>query len=161
MLTMKAKYALRALCALAGAEAPRLQARQIARDARVPEKFLEAILVDLRKAGILDSKRGVRGGHALARPAAQIMIGDVIRVLDGPLAPIPCASVTAYKPCADCPDPDACAVRVLMGSVRDAMAQVLDHRNLAQLAQDAQHLHERRDRRRLGDPPRPGRTVST
>jgi Rrf2 family protein len=139
MLTMKAKYALRALCA-------RLQARQIAIVADVPEKFLEAILVELRKAGIVASKRGVQGGHALARPAEQIMVGDIIRTLDGPLAPILCASVTAYRACEDCPEPDACALRILMGDVRDAMSDVVDHRSLHQLVMDARNLQRNRKR---------------
>jgi len=131
---MKAKYALRALCALAQADPLRLQARRIAVEAKVPEKFLEAILVDLRKAGLVSSARGTVGGHRLGRPAGEIMVGDVIRVIDGPLAPIRCASVTAYRPCADCPDPDRCALRGLMADVREAMSGVLDQRSLAEFA---------------------------
>ena len=131
---MKAKYALRAHFALAQADPQLLQARRIAVEAKVPEKFLEAILVELRKAGLVASTRGIGGGHQLARPAAEVMVGDVIRVIDGPLAPIRCASVTAYKPCADCPDPDTCALRFLMADVRDAMSGVLDRRSLAQFA---------------------------
>ena len=146
MLTMKAKYALRALCVLADAGDERLQARQIASVADVPEKFLEAILVELRKAGIVASKRGVQGGHTLAQPASKIMVGDIIRALDGPLAPILCASVTAYRPCADCPDPEACALRLLMGDVRDAMSDVVDHRSLQQLAADHRKLQKKRSR---------------
>jgi Rrf2 family protein len=146
MLTMKAKYALRALCVLTDAGAERLQARQIAVAADVPEKFLEAILVELRKAGVVESKRGVQGGHTLAKPAAEIMVGDVIRTLDGPLAPIRCASVTAYKPCNDCPDPDACALRLLMGDVRDAMSDIVDHRSLQQLTQETRRLGRKRAR---------------
>ncbi len=140
MLTMKTKYALRALCALADADGASMRARQIAEVAEVPAKFLETILVELRKAGFVASKRGVQGGHALARSAAQIMVGDIIRVLDGPLAPIRCASHTAYQPCTDCPDPDACALRMLMGDVRDAMSQVVDRRSLEQLARAARGL---------------------
>ena len=131
---MKAKYALRALCALAQAYPRRVQARLIAAQAKVPEKFLEAILVELRKAGFVSSTRGIVGGHALARPAAEMMIGDVMRAIDGPLAPIRCASVTAYEPCAECPDPEHCALRFLMVDVRDAMAGVLDRRTLAEFA---------------------------
>ena len=140
MLTMKAKYALRALCALADAHPERLQARQIATVADVPEKFLEAILVELRKAGIVASKRGVQGGHSLAKPADKIMVGDIIRTLDGPIAPIRCASVTAYQPCADCIDPQACALRDLMGDVRDAMSDVIDFRSLRQFADETSRL---------------------
>jgi Rrf2 family protein len=134
MLSKKAKYALRALCALALAEPGRLQARKIAIEAKVPEKFLETILVELRNAGLIDSRRGTIGGHSLAKPAEQIMVGDIVRIIDGPIAPIRCASVTAYKPCDDCVDPDSCALRMLMGDVRDAMSDVIDQRSLRQLA---------------------------
>lgn len=134
MLSKKAKYALRALCVLALAQPERLQARRIAQEAKVPEKFLETILVELRNAGLLDSRRGVVGGHSLAKPAEQIMVGDIVRIIDGPIAPIRCASVTAYKPCDDCIDPDGCALRLLMGDVRDAMSEVIDHRSLHALA---------------------------
>ncbi len=131
---MKAKYALRALGILARVHPGRLQARLIAREAQVPEKFLETILVDLRRAGLLASTRGPAGGHALARPAAEVMVGDVIRAIDGPLAPIRCASVSAYRPCADCPEPGACGLRLLMADVREAMSGVLDRHSLAQFA---------------------------
>ena len=130
MLSMKAKYALRALAVL-GRHAPdSLPAREVAAQARVPEKFLETILLDLRRAGFLASRRGAEGGHALARAAREIALGDVIRAIDGPLAPIRCASLTAYRPCEDCPDPEQCAVRALMREVRGAIAGVLDARSL-------------------------------
>ena len=131
---MKARYALRALCALAQAYPRRRQARLIAAQARVPGKFLEAILVELRRAGFVSSTRGIVGGHALARPAAEMTVGDVIRAIDGPLAPIRCASISAYEPCADCPDPERAALRRLMVDVRDAISGVLDRRTLADLA---------------------------
>ena len=137
MLSRKAKYALRALSTLALAEPEQLQARRIAQDAKVPEKFLEAILVELRNAGIVESRRGTIGGHRLAKPAAEIMVGDIVRIIDGPIAPIRCASVTAYQPCADCIDPATCALRDLMGDVREAMSGILDHRSLLELAQAA------------------------
>ncbi len=146
MLSMKAKYALRALCALADARGERLQARQIALAAAVPEKFLESILVELRKAGILVSKRGVQGGHALARRPEDITVGEIIRTLDGPIAPIRCASVTAYRACSDCPDPGTCALRMLMGDVRDAMAEVIDNRSLQQLTLETRRLERKRTR---------------
>jgi Rrf2 family protein len=134
MLSKKAKYALRALCALALAEPGKLPARKLAKDADVPEKFLETILVELRNAGLAASLRGAGGGHTLAKPADEIMVGDIIRAIDGPIAPIRCASVTAYQPCVDCADPDSCALRLLMGDVRDAMSEVIDRRSLHQLA---------------------------
>jgi Rrf2 family protein len=135
MLSRKAKYALRALSTLARAQPEQLQARRIAREAKVPEKFLEAILVELRNAGLVSSRRGTVGGHSLARPADQIMVGEIVRVIDGPIAPIRCASVTAYQPCVDCIDPETCALRDLMGDVRDAMSDIIDHRSLLQFAQ--------------------------
>ncbi|WP_119718456.1 RrF2 family transcriptional regulator [Cognatilysobacter tabacisoli] len=134
MLTMKAKYALRALGALANSDGERLQARAIAERSGAPEKFLEAILVELRDAGLVESRRGQQGGHALSRPAEAIRIGDVIRAIDGPLAPVRCASVTAYRACAECPEPDACALRALMRDARDALAGVLDGRSLRDFA---------------------------
>ena len=134
MLSRKAKYALRALSVLALSEPGLLQARVLAAEAKVPEKFLEAILVELRNAGIVESRRGTIGGHRLAKPAAEIMVGDIVRIIDGPIAPIRCASVTAYQPCADCIDPQTCALRDLMGDVRDAMSGVIDHRSLRELA---------------------------
>ena len=101
MLTNKARYGLRAMCTLATSEQEWLQASAIAARANIPHKFLEAILVDLRRAGFVRSLRGQAGGHALARPAADIVVGDVIRAIDGPLAPVRCASMTAYEPCVD------------------------------------------------------------
>ena len=134
MLTHKAKYGLRAMCVLAHADEDWSQARTIARRARVPEKFLEAILVDLRRAGFVHSRRGQQGGHALARPASDIRVGDLIRAIDGPLAPVRCASLSAYASCTDCPDPEACAVRALMREARAALAGVLDNCSLETLA---------------------------
>ncbi len=132
---MKAKYALKALCFLTKRSLGPVPARAIAEGAGVPEKFLEAILVDLRNAGFVSSRRGLFGGHSLAREAGQIVIGDVIRSIDGPIAPLRCASVSAYAPCDDCPDPQHCAVRDLMADVRVAMCEVLDRRSLAELAE--------------------------
>src|SRR5688572_22494030 len=140
MLSRKAKYALRALAVLTRAFPERVPAGRLAREAAVPGKFLEAILVELRNARIVASKRGTDGGHTLARPAEDVMVGDIVRILDGPIAPIRCASVTAFAPCADCPDPDRCALRLLMGDVRNAMSEVIDRRSLRQLSDDTWRL---------------------
>jgi Rrf2 family protein len=140
MLTMKAKYALRAMTTLARHAPASLPARRIAVEARVPEKFLEAILLDLRKADFVRSRRGPDGGHALARTPEAIGLGDLIRAIDGPLAPIRCASLSAYRPCDDCPDPSRCAVRDVMTEVRDAIVTVLDRRSLRdQLRLEREH----------------------
>jgi Rrf2 family protein len=134
MLTQKAKYALRALVVLADAqsEGP-LPIPQVAERARAPHKFLEAILLELRRGGVLRSTRGKAGGYALAMAPAAIRLGTVIRIVDGPLALIPCASLTAYRPCSDCPDPEACAIRRLMRQVRDATAAILDDATIEEL----------------------------
>lgn len=139
---MKAKYALRALCALALQPDLLQSARSIAAHARIPEKFLESILVELRNAGFVRSRRGLQGGHALDRDAGSIMVGDIIRAIDGPIAPLRCASLSAYRPCDDCPDPERCALRDLMGDVREAMSGVLDQRSLKSLAEHSAELGE-------------------
>ncbi|MGQ9367207.1 RrF2 family transcriptional regulator [Azospirillum sp. A39] len=132
MLSQKAKYALRALIMLAERPAGELVLiADIAERENIPRKFLEAILVELRKSGLLYAKRGKSGGYRLARPPSQISFGEVIRLTDGHIAPLPCASKAAFRPCADCTDPDTCSVRWLMIQVRDATAAVLDNRTLA------------------------------
>ena len=132
MLTMKAKYGLKALADLArlpvGAV---LQTREIAQGHGISKKFLDAILADLRIAGMVKARKGPGGGFALAMPASEIFVGSVVRVLDGPLAPIPCASRTAYLACTDCPDEATCHVRRTMIEVREAIAAVLDSKSLA------------------------------
>jgi Rrf2 family protein len=134
MLTNKGKYGLKALVHLAGiAPGQTTMVAEIASTNSIPKKFLDAILLDLRNAGFVRSKKGPGGGYALARPPAEILIGAVVRALDGPLAPIACASRTAYQPCDDCADLTACAVRLTMLDVRDAMAKVLDNTTLADM----------------------------
>lgn len=130
MLSMKAKYALRAVMVLARNEKKLMQTKTIAKDADVPYKFLETILSDLRNHHIVASKRGMMGGYSLAKPSDVITIGDIIRIMDGPLAPIRCASVTAYEPCEDCPDEARCAIRNVMKDVRIAISSVLDQRTI-------------------------------
>lgn len=132
MLSNKGKYGLKALIHLARFEGPCLAA-EIAAQNQIPRKFLDAILLELRNAGILSSKKGKGGGYQLARPADGITAGQIIRILDGPLAPIACASRTAYRKCTDCPDEDTCAVHDLMLDVRDAMALILDRTSIAAL----------------------------
>jgi len=132
MLSNKAKYGLKAMIHLAGAQHLSLAA-EIARDNAIPRKFLDAILLELTRAGILSSKKGKGGGYRLARPADAVTVGQIIRILDGPLAPIACASRTAYRPCPDCGDVETCAIRGVMLDVRDAMALILDRTSIAAL----------------------------
>lgn len=134
MLTNKGKYGLKAIIHLAKLEAGETaQVADIAQKNNISKKFLDAILLDLRNAGMLRSKKGPGGGYALAKPARTIKVGAVIRALEGPLAPIACASRSAFRPCEDCGDIEACAVRSVMSEVRDAMAGVLDNTTVADL----------------------------
>lgn len=130
MLSMKAKYAIRALMVMARNERKMLASKAIAKEADVPQKFLDNILQELRKDGLVESKRGIFGGYFLVKPAAKIMMGDIIRMMDGPLAPIRCASVTAYQKCDDCGDEAACQIRKVMIDVRNSIANVLDKKSI-------------------------------
>jgi len=134
MLTAKGKYGLKALVYLAALEpGSTAHAVDIARKSNIPKKFLDAILSELRNAGIVESKRGPGGGFRLARSPRAIKAGFVIRTLDGPLAPIGCASRTAYKPCRDCKSVGKCEVRRAMTLVRDATANILDKLSIADM----------------------------
>lgn len=134
MLTNKGKYGLKAIIHLAKLEAGETaQVADIALKNNISKKFLDAILLDLRNAGMLRSKKGPGGGYALAKPARTIKVGAVIRVLEGPIAPIACASRSAFRPCEDCDDSASCAVRSVMSEVRDAMAGILDTTTVADL----------------------------
>lgn len=134
MLTKKGKYGLKAMVHLSGAEPGRpVLVTEIAEQNGIPKKFLDTILGELRNAGLLHSKKGKGGGYTLGRPASEIRVGHIIRVLDGPLAPIACASKTAYQRCDDCTDEKQCAVRMMMLEVRQAISTVLDNRTLAEM----------------------------
>jgi Rrf2 family protein len=134
MLTAKGKYGLKALVHLASLKPGQTtQAVDIAASNNIPKKFLDAILGDLRNAGIVFSKKGPGGGYVLARTPAEITVGQVIRTLDGPLAPIACASRTAYRPCRDCVNIKVCTVRLTMSKVRDAISDILDQMTVADM----------------------------
>lgn len=133
MLSMKAKYAIRALMVMAKNEKKMLSSKSIAKEADVPQKFLDTILQELRHQGLVDSKRGIFGGYFLIKQAAKIMVGDVIRIMDGPLAPIRCASVTAYERCEDCVDETTCQIRKVMIDVRNSIAGVLDKKSIKEM----------------------------
>lgn len=132
-LSKKGEYALRALIDLGiAAEVGRglVQVSEISEKQQIPIKFLEQIMQQLKEAGLVTSQRGKFGGYRLGRPAHQIPIGDVVRFIDGPLAPIGCVSQTAYEKCS-CPDEDHCGLRMLMLDVRNAIAGILDRYSLA------------------------------
>jgi Rrf2 family protein len=134
VLTKKGKYGLKAMTHLAqfppGRPVPVLD---IALAERIPKKFLDAILCELRNSGFVNSRMGKGGGYTLAREAHEISVGDIIRAIDGPLAPIACASRTRYQACDDCADEQLCAVRRLMQDAQRALSLVLDNCTLAEM----------------------------
>ncbi|SIQ32074.1 transcriptional regulator, BadM/Rrf2 family [Rhizobium sp. RU35A] len=134
MLTKKGKYGLKALIHLARLESGETAfVADIAAKNNISKKFLDTILLELRNGGLLRSKKGPGGGYALSKPANEIFIGQAIRILDGPLAPIRCASKTAFEPCEDCDHPQDCQIRATMTDVRDAIASILDNMSLEEL----------------------------
>ena len=144
-ISKKSKYGLRALFALARSygQGPILIA-DLARNARIPKKFLELILLELRNKGILASKKGKGGGYFLARDPNGITVGEVIRALDGSLAPVPCVSQTAYRRCEECDDERTCGIRAVMQDARDATAKVLDSESLAALLKREELLDQKK-----------------
>ena len=132
MISNKARYAFRALLAVAGAADGRsFTSADIAKRYAIPHKFLEQILVDLRKAGILDSRRGKNGGYVMLRPADTVSFGEVLRLFEGPLAPLPCLSRQSYRRCEDCVDEARCEIRREFGRAYEAYRRVLDSRTIA------------------------------
>ena len=133
MLTQRSRYALRAMLFLAEAppgHAP-IPMTRIAAEATVPKKFLELILAELREAGLIVSTRGKMGGYKLSRPTHLVSLGEIVRVIEGPLALVPCVSRTAYRRCLDCKSEADCAIRHAMMRVRDETARILDGTSLA------------------------------
>jgi Rrf2 family protein len=134
MLSKKAKYALKALLFLSRpSDRGLVLISEIATAERIPRKFLEAILVDLKVHGLLHSLRGKNGGYKLAKDPDEISVGAVVRIIDGPLAPIPCVSHLYYRRCEECKDETSCEIRIVMKKVRDSTAQILDNTSLEDL----------------------------
>lgn len=154
MLSKKAEYALRALLMLSRKPPGKpVLISEIAGAEGLPKKFLELILLQLKKNGMLQSKKGKGGGYFLARDSSLISFGQVIRVIDGPLAPLPCVSQTAYMRCEECADESTCGIRLVMKEVRDGTARILDGTSFAEVVRrvdDAVRL-------RAIDTVRPGR----
>jgi Rrf2 family protein len=137
MLSQKCKYALQALLVLARENSDELLlVSDIAERENLPKKFLEAILLELNRNGLVRSRRGRGGGYALAKPADLITFGQVVRIVDGPLAPLSCVSVNYYRRCDDCRDEQTCEIRKVMRRVRDAIAHELDGTSLAMALAD-------------------------
>src|SRR5246127_1430590 len=136
-ISKRGEYALRALIDFGIAYElgrPLLKIGELVEKERLPVKFLEQILTQLRLAGYIETKRGKAGGYFLAKPPREISLGQVIRLIDGPLAPISCVSVTAYERCT-CPDEAHCGLRMLMLDVRNALSRILDRTTLAEIVE--------------------------
>src|SRR6478735_8349969 len=128
MLSKKTKYALLAMIALAKEpQGNPTMIASLAKNERIPKKFLELILLDLKSLGVVQSRKGKHGGYYLSRSPDEIRLGQIIRGIEGPLAPLPCVSQTAYARCDECRDERACGLRLIMKDVRDATAKILDN----------------------------------
>lgn len=148
MLSQKARYALRALFLLARRPlGTPVMIAEIAGEARIPRKFLEQILLELKKRGMLHSVRGKHGGYTLGRPPDKISFAEVIRAIDGPLALSPCVSVTAYRRCDDCIDEATCTLRKVLLAVRDSTANILETRTLGDSLDEAPATASKKTRR--------------
>jgi Rrf2 family protein len=135
MLAQKTRYALRSLLFLIeeGDDAP-VQLARIAETQQIPPKYLELIMLDLKKAGLVTSIRGPKGGYTLARDPASISFGEIVRIMEGPIALVPCASVNFYARCGDCHDEATCAIRRAFAIVRDQSSAILEGISLAEAA---------------------------
>jgi Rrf2 family protein len=131
MLSKKTKYGLKALTFIArsGSDVP-VQVGEIAKGEQIPQKFLESILLTLRKSGILGSKKGKHGGYYLRKDPSEVLMTEVMRVLEGPIAMVPCVSLNFYEKCDDCPDEHLCSVNKLMIRVRDSTLEVFKNTTL-------------------------------
>ncbi len=149
MLSKKSKYAIKALVALAKHNKNGLPMRiiEISEQEKIPKKFLEAILLDLRKHGILGSKMGINGGYYLLKKADEIILTDIIRLTDGPIALIPCASLNFYEKCDDCEDEVICGLRKIMTDVRKASLEVLSHSSIADIVKTESQLSKRKSKK--------------
>jgi len=135
MLSKKTKYGLKALTFIARSEGDSpVQVSEIAKSEQIPQKFLESILLTLRKAGVLGSKKGKHGGYYLRKEPSEILMTEVMRVLEGPIAMVPCVSLNFYEKCDDCPNEHLCSVNKLMIQVRDSTLKVFRNTTLADLS---------------------------
>lgn len=134
MLTKRGKYAIRATLYLArNRDQGPVLIQEIAEQEAIPKKFLEAILLDLKNEGVLSSRKGKGGGYSLEQSPDTLTVGRIVRIIDGPLAPVRCVSQTAYAACDDCPDERTCMIRYVMKGVRDNIAAVMDNTSIQML----------------------------
>ncbi|MEY3417748.1 MAG: hypothetical protein RL060_1860 [Bacteroidota bacterium] len=140
MLSKKVKYAIKAIVYIAKKKNEGwLLISEIAEQERIPKKFLEQILLEMRKHTLLHSRRGKEGGYQLAKDPSEITMGQIIRIIDGPLAQIPCVSKLYYQKCEECIDEETCTIRNVMLKVRDASAGILDATTIQDLV-DGTHF---------------------
>ena len=136
MLSKKVKYAIKAIIYIAKKKNEGwLLISEIAEQERIPKKFLEQILLEMRKHTLLHSRRGKEGGYQLAKDPSEITMGQIIRIIDGPLAQIPCVSKLYYQKCEECIDEETCTIRNVMLKVRDASAGILDATTIQDLVE--------------------------
>ncbi len=150
-LSKRGEYGLRAMITLAepakqGNSPIMMQIKEIAQREQISPKFLEQILLTLKNAGLLHSRMGIGGGYYLARSASKITLGQIFRVLDGPVAPIRCVSQMAYESCG-CPDEQTCGLRLAMSDVRNAIADILDNTSLADITRRQEALRKKLSRK--------------
>lgn len=137
MISQKAQYAFRALLALARLDDDEVSMiSDIASSQNIPKKFLEQILLDLKRHGIVQSRRGKMGGYLLLKEANEITFGEVLRIIDGPIAPLPCLSKMAYRKCDGCDDEEACEIRKVFAKVANATRNILDNTTIADAISD-------------------------
>ncbi|ACM20008.1 winged helix-turn-helix transcriptional regulator, Rrf2 family [Geotalea daltonii FRC-32] len=143
MISKKTKYGLKAMIYLAKVydQGPVLIA-DLAREEKIPKKFLELILLTLKNHGVLQSRKGKGGGYYLGKLPKEISLGKLVRILDGPLAPVPCVSETAYAKCDECLDERTCGIRLVMKDVRDAIAEILDGTSLADVLERSEKAEQ-------------------
>src|SRR5579863_4889372 len=143
-LSKRTQYGLRALYALARSygQGPVLISH-LAEDESIPRKFLEQILLALKSSGLVESKKGKGGGYSLVRPPSEITVAAVIRIMEGPIAPLPCASETRFRKCEECPDFETCGTRMVMREVRDGMAAILEQTTLAMVCRKVEQAQQK------------------
>ena len=149
-LSKRTQYSLRALYALARnyGRGPTL-ITHLAEEESIPKKFLEQILLSLKTFGLVESKKGKHGGYLLAKPPEDITLATVIRQIEGPIAPLPCASETQFRKCDECVDIETCGTRMVMREVRDAMAEILERTTLATVCRNVEKARQKQDPRTL------------
>lgn len=143
-ISVRGEYALRALLVLARdyqEDDSVVRIQEVSERQNIPKRFLEQILNDLKSAGIVESKRGVAGGYRLRRPPERVTLAEIIRHIEGPLAPVSCVSEKFYEKCS-CPDESRCAIRSVMKETRDAIVAIMDRVTLAELCDRARRLEQ-------------------